>query len=189
MCARIKSIWSVLNTCRGILQSTVGICQSGTNGTGTIAIVLVARMMQTLNPFNPAKIFDITHKVYIPMKEETLYFSFMELFCKMYWNVRYFWGRNKDLWTPYFSLLVNWHGTNSTSAVLLYFLLQSVIIGRRPQMRPWSRTLSNPGGAIQWRIIHPESRVERPGFSNSRMVSYTSFLKQSTSEPIRRTFD
>jgi hypothetical protein len=33
-----------------------------------------------MNPFNPAKSFDITHKVYIPIKEEILYFGFMELF-------------------------------------------------------------------------------------------------------------
>jgi hypothetical protein len=33
-----------------------------------------------MNPFNPAKSFDITHKDYIPMKEETLYFGFMDLF-------------------------------------------------------------------------------------------------------------
>jgi hypothetical protein len=33
-----------------------------------------------MNPFNPAKSFDITHNVYIPMKEETLYFGCMDLF-------------------------------------------------------------------------------------------------------------
>jgi hypothetical protein len=33
-----------------------------------------------MNPFNPAKSFDITHKVYILMKEQTLYFGFMDLF-------------------------------------------------------------------------------------------------------------
>jgi hypothetical protein len=33
-----------------------------------------------MNPFNPTKSFDITHNDYIPMKGETLYFGFMDLF-------------------------------------------------------------------------------------------------------------
>jgi hypothetical protein len=33
-----------------------------------------------MNPFNPAKSFDITHKVSVSMKEETLYYSLRELF-------------------------------------------------------------------------------------------------------------
>jgi hypothetical protein len=33
-----------------------------------------------MNPFNPAKSFDITHSVYIPKKAETLYFGFVDLF-------------------------------------------------------------------------------------------------------------
>jgi hypothetical protein len=51
--------------------------------TGTISIrdefsVTTSENKANMNPFNPAKSFDITHNIYIPMKEETFFVRWIE---------------------------------------------------------------------------------------------------------------
>jgi hypothetical protein len=74
MCARIKSISNFRkNLPWGIEISTVGVRQKVkmTRSTGTISIrnefsATASENNANMNPFNPAKSFDITHTDYIP---------------------------------------------------------------------------------------------------------------------------